>query len=270
MQHHDFGKQLVRDRRRPLGVLLGQARESAVACGLRRLRGADVVGTVAPLVELIRDSNLVARARLPRDSNAAVDLGAFVHPWIAGIGNVEPLSRLELVQIPEDRGLVRGLVEPGGEPEPHLVPLERTTKRLVQVHRFDNAVGRRQPGGPELLREVVALQALVGEREERGVGEAVAAVLRHEVDTHAARGQVRGEGARVNGDLGRRADVGCLTADVATGLEGHGVDAVDRHALIHVAAAVSGHALPPTSWISDPPTSLPPPSVPGIMRASPK
>ena len=54
-------------------------------------------------------------------------------------------------------------------------------------------VGVAEAGGLQLVGEVVALQALVREGEERGVGEPVAAVARDEVDADAAGRQVRRE-----------------------------------------------------------------------------
>ena len=100
-----------------------------------------------------------------------------------------------------------------------------------------------EPLRAELVREVVALQRLVGEREDRRVAERVAAVLGHEVDAHAAGRQVGAERRGVDGDFRGRAHVRRLAADVAAGLQCHRVDAVDGDALIDGAAAVHGEAL---------------------------
>ena len=93
-------------------------------------------------------------------------------------------------------------------------------------------VGVARPAACSSSEKLFALQALVGEGEERGVGEPVAAVARDEVDADAAGRQIGRQRGRVDRDLGRRSHVRRLTADVAAGLQRHRVDAVGGHALI--------------------------------------
>ena len=243
VQTDGLEEQLVGHRRRPLGVLLPEPREAAIAPRLGRHGGADVVRTVAPLVGLVGAGNLVPRTGLPGDAQAAVELVALVRAGRARVGLVQPLGGVVLILVPEHGHLVLGGVVAGREPEPHAVTLERPAERLVDVEVVDDPVRRAQPCQAQLVGEVAALQVLVREGQERGVRKPVPTVLRHKVDPHAAGRQIGGEGVGVHGDFSRRADVRGLAADVAAGLKGHRIDAVDGDPLIDVAAAMHRHAL---------------------------
>ena len=76
------------------------------------------------------------------------------------------------------------------ENQNHLVFLHRATEGFVEVEVADDLGWRRQASGLQLVGKVIPLQALVCEREERGVGEPVAAVARDEVDADTAGRQV--------------------------------------------------------------------------------
>jgi hypothetical protein len=242
VQADGLEQQLVGDWRGDLAVFLAQSREASIACGFRGDVGADVVRTVAPAVGLVGPGDLHLWRHLIRHADTAIELVALVDSALARIRDVQPFVRLELIEIAENRGLVLDLVVAGRKPEPHLVALERPADRSVEVVVLDDLVGHGQPRGSQLVAVVVALHAVVGEGQEARPGELVAAVARDEVDPHAAGGQVGRERCRVDGDLRRRSHVGRLTADVAAGLKGHRVDAIDGDALIRCAAAVSSQA----------------------------
>ena len=235
---HGLDEQAAGERRRVFGVQLPQHREAEVARGLWSHQGRDAVGAVAPRVLLVGAGDLGLGRRLPRRPQAAVVGPADQEPAL-GAGRIQELRRLVGVEVLGHRRPAFGADKSRGEPEPQLVPLDRPAGRGVEVPIPLDLVWRRQSGCLELVGEVVAGQTAVGEGEEGGRREPVAAVPRDEVDAHAARRQLGRYSRVIDGHFGRRPHVRNLAADVAARLQRHGVDAVERHALILLPAAVN-------------------------------
>jgi hypothetical protein len=93
-------------------------------------------------------------------------------------------------------------------PEPQPVALERTADREAAVVDLQDAVARRDVLRSQLVVDVPALQAVVGEIGERRAAEAVAAFLGNDVDAHPAARDFRGDRADLVAEFLRRGVVG--------------------------------------------------------------
>ena len=91
--------------------------------------------------------------------------------------------------------------------EPQSVAQDRPADARIVVVAPLQRIRCAQPGGPQLLREVVALHGAVPEAEHERACDAITTVLRDVVDPHAAGGQLGRYGTGVDRDLLIRAEV---------------------------------------------------------------
>src|SRR5207247_517294 len=116
-----------------------------------------------------------------------------VRPQGAGIAGAARIVhdgevlRIEPIKVDEGAGgVVVGTIDPAGEVETHAILLEWTAEPWIDVVIDLDGVRGWQPARLQIVREVVALHAVVRECDERRAAESVAAIARDVVDSDAA------------------------------------------------------------------------------------
>src|SRR5580765_1869506 len=149
---------------------------------------------------------LVLRAHLPGQADVVARVALRLGP---GPRQVRREHERRLIAFVEGVGadlLVAPVAVRG--PEPQRVLLDRAAERAAGVVDLQDAVGGDDALRSQGIVDVAALQRVVREVDEGRAAEAVAAILRDDVDAHAAPGHFGGDRAELVAQLLRRGVVG--------------------------------------------------------------
>ena len=204
-------------------------------------RRVPVVGP-ALVGRLILRADLVPGGGLPREPQAAVLVEFLAVGRPAQVGRIRRARRRQVV-IDSGNGLLRRpiAIRP---PEPHPIPHDGTAKRRIEVVDLPDRRRGGQAARPQVVVEIVALQVVIGVRPHEESLERVAAVARHQIESHPADFSFRRETAGLDRDLLHSSVVGGDRHELPAAALSHVVlhPIVERGHLVQ-AAPVNGEPL---------------------------
>ena len=175
-------EQAVGQGRRHIGHDLPFERKVVFGRRFVRQRRADGRGIVAGRLLLVGAAYLHAWGRLPREAQTDVVDVRVVRDGPVHVRLVQPhVWIVEILVVELVRRVFRGDGVPGGEIEPHPVPLERSPKSGIDVEQSSDRVGCAQTRVLVALREIVALQRAARTVHEQRAVERVPAFARNDV-----------------------------------------------------------------------------------------
>src|SRR6185312_1021212 len=191
----------------------------------------------ARVLETRPEVELVARRRLPRQTDVPLLPDAVVDRLLALVGVVRPRVRVAGVLVdPHARNALPAEQVAERPEEPELVADDRTTERRIDFPEFPDVTGRGESLRDDVGGEVAALERAARAADEEAAGEDVAALLADDVHLRAAGGRFAEAAAQAEHDFLRVADFRHIARHAHALVAA--VHAVDEHLAFVAAAAV--------------------------------